>query len=148
MSQSTGGMLRPDGFDPIRRRDEMFKRIDHVEIAPSDLERSIVFYTEVLGFRMKERVQIGSPVLKQVVYLELGDTMLEMLDYVDPAPADHTIRVGYRIMALEVDSMEETLAFLAEKGIEPTEPPVDVGGGSLRAEIVDPDGLPIELRQW
>ena len=126
----------------------MFKRIDHVEIAPSDLERSIVFYTEVLGFRMKERVQIGSPVLKQVVYLELGDTMLEMLDYVDPAPVDHTIRVGYRIMALEVDSMEGTLAFLAERGIEPTEPPVDVGGGSLRAEIVDPDGLPIELRQW
>jgi len=126
----------------------MFKRIDHVEIAPSDLERSIVFYTEVLGFRMKESVQIGSPVLKQVVYLELGDTMLEMLEYVDPAPVDHTIRVGYRIMALEVDSMEGTLAFLAERGIEPTEPPVDVGGGSLRAEIVDPDGLPIELRQW
>jgi len=126
----------------------MFKRIDHVEIAPSDLERSIVFYTEVLGFRMKESVQIGSPVLKQVVYLELGDTMLEMLEYVDPAPVDHTIRVGYRIMALEVDSMEETLAFLAKRGIEPTRPPVDVGGGSLRAAIVDPDGLPIELRQW
>ena len=126
----------------------MFKRIDHVEIAPSDLERSIVFYTEVLGFRMKERVQIGLPFLKQVVYLELGDTMLEMLDYVDPAPVDHTIRVGYRSMALEVDSMGETLAFLAEKAIEPTQPPVDVGGGSLRAAIVDPDGLPIELRQW
>ena len=126
----------------------MFKRIDHVEIAPSDLERSIVFYTEVLGFRMKERVQIGLPFLKQVVYLELGDTMLEMLDYVDPAPVDHTIRVGYRSMALEVDSMGETLAFLAERGIEPTQPPVDVGGGALRAEIVDVDGLPIELRQW
>lgn len=126
----------------------MFKRIDHVEIAPSDLEGSIAFYTEVLGFRMKERVQIGAPVLKQVVYLELGDTMLELLEYVDPAPADHSIRVGYRIMALEVDNMEETLAFLAEKGIKPSVPPIDVGGGSLRAEIVDLDGLPIELRQW
>ena len=31
----------------------MFKRIDHVEIAPADLERSIAFYTEILGFRMK-----------------------------------------------------------------------------------------------
>ena len=126
----------------------MFKRIDHVEIAPSDLDRAIAFYTDVLGFRMKERVHIGSPVLEQVVYLELGDTMLELLEYVDPAPADHTIRVGYRIMALEVDSMEETLAFLADRGIEPTVPPVDVGGGALRAEIVDLDGLSIELRQW
>ena len=51
-------------------------------------------------------------------------------------------------MALEADSMEETLAFLAEKGIEPSVPSMDVGGGSLRAEIVDLDGLPIELRQW
>lgn len=126
----------------------MFKRIDHVEIAPSDLERSIAFYTEVLGFRLKERVQLDLPVLRQVVYLELGDTMLEMLDYVDPAPADPTIRVGYRIMALEVESMRDALAFLAEKGIEPTQPPMDVGGGALRAEIVDVDGLTIELRQW
>ena len=85
----------------------MFKRIDHVEIAPSDLEKAIVFYTEVLGFRFKERIHIGAPMLKQVVYLELGDTTLEMLEYVDPAPADHTIRLGYRLMALEVDNMEE-----------------------------------------
>jgi glyoxylase I family protein len=126
----------------------MFKRIDHIEIAPSGLERSIAFYTEVLGFRMKERIQIGAPMLKQVVYLELGDTMLELLDYVDPAPVDHTIRVGYRIMALEVDNMEEALAFLAAKGIQPSVPPIDVGGGSLRGEIVDVDGLSIELRQW
>jgi glyoxylase I family protein len=74
--------------------------------------------------------------------------MLELLDYVDPAPADHTIRVGYRIMALEVDNMEDALAFLAEKGIEPSVSPIDVGGGSLRGEIVDVDGLSIELRQW
>ena len=83
-----------------------------------------------------------------MVYLELGDTMVELLDYVDPAPADHTIRVGYRIMALEVESMDKALAFLAERGIAPTQPPMDVGGGALRAEIVDVDGLPIELRQW
>jgi glyoxylase I family protein len=126
----------------------MFKRIDHVEIAPADLEKSIAFYTEVLGFRLKERVPLDLPILRQVVYLELGDTMLELLDYVDPAPADPTIRVGYRIMALEVESMKGALTFLAEKGIEPTQPPRDVGGGALRAEIVDVDGLPIELRQW
>lgn len=97
---------------------------------------------------MKERIQIGTPMLKQVVYLELGDTMLELLDYVDPAPADHAIRVGYRIMALEVDNMEDALVFLAEKGIKPSVSPIDVGGGSLRGEIVDVDGLSIELRQW
>jgi glyoxylase I family protein len=126
----------------------MFKRIDHVEIAPSDLERSIAFYSDVLGFELKERIPIGSPVLKQVVYLGLGDTTLELLDYADPAPRDDSIRVGYRLMALEVDDMAESLAFLAERGVEPSQPAMDVGGGSWRAEIMDPDGLSIELRQW
>jgi glyoxylase I family protein len=126
----------------------MFKRIDHVEIAPSDIERSIDFYTSVLGFRMKERIHLGMPDLKQVVYLSLGDTTLEMLDYNQPAPPDPSVRVGYRLMALEVDDMQATLAFLADRGVEPSVPAMDVGGGSLRAEIVDPDGLPIELRQW
>ena len=97
---------------------------------------------------MKERIRIDAPVLKQVAFLELGDTMLELLEFVNPAPADHTIRVGYRIMALEVDNMEETLAYLAEKGIRPSVTPIDVGGGSLRGEILDVDGLSIELRQW
>jgi hypothetical protein len=65
---------------------------------------------------MKERIPIGSPVLKQIAYLGLGDTTLELLDYADPAPPDSSIRVGYRLMALEADSMEESLAFLAERG--------------------------------
>ncbi len=70
------------------------------------------------------------------------------MGYTPAKGTDHTIRVGYQMMALEVDSMGDVLAFLAEKGIEPTQPPMDVGGGALRAEIVDADGLPIELRQW
>jgi catechol 2,3-dioxygenase-like lactoylglutathione lyase family enzyme len=126
----------------------MFKRIDHVEIVPSDLEASIAFYTEVLGFQFKERIPIGAPNLRQVVYLTLGDTTLELLDMVDPAPADDVPRVGYRIMALEVDDMRETVAYLATKGITPSVRPMDVGGGSSRGEIRDIDGLSIELRQW
>ena len=126
----------------------MFKRIDHIEIASSDIERSIAFYRDCLGFEFKERHHLGLPMLRQIVYLTLGDTTLELLDYTEPGPPDHSVRVGYRCMALEVDNMEESLAFLATKGVAPSVPPMDVGGGSLRAEIVDPDGLPIELRQW
>lgn len=44
---------------------------------------------------------IGAPNLKQVVYLTLGDTTLELLDLVDPAPYDDTPRVGYRIMSVD-----------------------------------------------
>jgi predicted enzyme related to lactoylglutathione lyase len=33
----------------------MFKRIDHVEIVTDQLDRTVQFYTDVLGFAMKAR---------------------------------------------------------------------------------------------
>jgi 4-hydroxyphenylpyruvate dioxygenase-like putative hemolysin len=37
----------------------MFKRIDHVEIVTDQLDRTVQFYTEVLGFTVKSRDRIG-----------------------------------------------------------------------------------------
>ena len=127
----------------------MFKRIDHVELVPSSLEVTLDFYIRVLGFKERERLVVdGHPPLREVVYLELGDTVLELLDYDRPEPSTGPApRVGYRMLALEVDSMDEALAHLEKNGTRPSLGPFDAGG-SLRAEINDPDGLPIELRQW
>ncbi len=33
----------------------MFKRIDHIEIITGDLEKSVDFYTNILGFKVKDR---------------------------------------------------------------------------------------------
>ena len=128
----------------------MFKRIDHVEVIASDFERTLRFYSDVFGFQMRERITIPDhPPLMEVAYLTLGDTTLEVLHFGNPEPAAAPgPRVGYCALALEVEAMDEAVAYLATKGIHPTVPPVDVGGGSLRGEIVDPDGLTIELRQW
>jgi catechol 2,3-dioxygenase-like lactoylglutathione lyase family enzyme len=126
----------------------MFRRIDHVEIVPSDLDRSIRFYSDVLGFRLKSRHPAASPPLREVVYLTLGDTMLELLGVDTPAaPSSEAWQVGSRGLALEVDDMGAALLFLGEKGILPAWGPLDLGA-SVRSEIRDPDGLMIELRQW
>ena len=37
----------------------MFKRIDHVEIVTDQLDRTVQFYTEVLGFTVKARDRIA-----------------------------------------------------------------------------------------
>jgi Glyoxalase/Bleomycin resistance protein/Dioxygenase superfamily. len=47
---------------------------------------SITFYTEVLGFRIRERRQVEAPPLEEVVYVELGDTVLEFLSVREPTP--------------------------------------------------------------
>jgi glyoxylase I family protein len=126
----------------------MFKRIDHVEIVPGDLEKSIAFYTEVLGFRIRERRKVEAPPLEEVVYVELGDTVLEFLSVREPTPVSaEEWRVGYRMMAIEVEDMDQAVEYLKTRGIGISWGPANLGK-SKRAEIRDPDGLPIELRQW
>ncbi len=125
----------------------MFLRIDHVEIVPKDFERCISFYQEVLGFRLIQRQEVAAGPLREIAYLQLGDGVIEVMNYEAPAEAPAETTVGYRALALEVDSMEETVASLQEKGVAVTWGPMDIGG-SIRAEITDPDGLVIELREW
>jgi catechol 2,3-dioxygenase-like lactoylglutathione lyase family enzyme len=36
----------------------MFKRIDHIELVTADPQRAQGFYTEVLGFRMRESLTV------------------------------------------------------------------------------------------
>ena len=126
----------------------MIKRIDHVEITTGNLEETLAFYINVLGFKIKERNKMDRPPLQEIDFLTLGDTMIEILGVKDPAPlSTQTWQTGYRMMALEVDDMDKTLAELKSKGGEPTRPPMTMGK-SKRAEIKDPNGLSIELRQW
>ena len=132
----------------MSRESRIFKKIDHVEIVPSDFEKSLAFYRDVLGFTAGERHEINMAPLREIIYLSLGDTVLELLSVENPErPPKTPWRVGYRMMAIEVEDMEEALSFLAERDILPQWGPVDLGG-TKRAEISDPDGLGIELRQW
>jgi len=130
----------------------MFKRIDHVEIVTDQLDRTESFYTDVLGFRVKardriERSGLGVPI--DLVYLELGGTVVELILYdgaaVDPAPQKE--HLGYRMIALEVDDMQQTTDYLKQKGIDIVWGP-RITDTYVRAEICDPNGFHIELRQW
>lgn len=125
----------------------MFKRIDHVEILPSNFDRSMTFYKDVLEFRLVSRMPVPAGPLKEIVYLQLGDTVIELLHVENPAPIPASMTVGYRAIALEVESMETAITYLRDHGVYVTWGPIDLGI-SIRAEITDPDGLSIELREW
>ena len=125
----------------------MFKKIDHVEITPSNLDKTIGFFTEIFGFTVKMRKKVDSPPLEEVAFLELGNTVLELVAVKNPAPPSQVPQVGYRMMAIEVEDMDKAVEYLKSKGVEISMAPVSLGP-SKRAEIKDPDGLSIELRQW
>jgi glyoxylase I family protein len=129
----------------------MFKRIDHIELLTAQPERTIAFYTAVLGFKVRSRDRVpGTPLGPlDLAYLELGGTTVEVMCYPEakvPA-AQPEVRLGYRLMALEVDDMDTALALLKTRGVEAVWGPVR-RPAYARAEIRDPDGTHIELRQW
>jgi catechol 2,3-dioxygenase-like lactoylglutathione lyase family enzyme len=130
----------------------MFKRIDHVEIVTNQLDQTVQFYTKVLGFRVKARDRIESSGLGvpiDLVCLDLGGTVIELISYqgapIDPAPERE--HLGYRMIALEVDDMQKTADYLRNKGVDIIWGP-RVRETYSRAEICDPNGYHIELRQW
>lgn len=126
----------------------MFRRIDQVELIPADVDRTLTFYTDILGFSVRNRKRVDAPPMREVIYLELGDTVIEVLAVDSPNPAPQgPYHLGYRGIALEVTDMDQALSYLATKGVAATWGPVDLGT-SKRAEILDPDGLLVELREW
>ncbi|MCC6211673.1 MAG: VOC family protein [Burkholderiales bacterium] len=125
----------------------MFKRIDHIEIVTADEERAVRFYTEVLGFSVRSRATVPGGL--KLAYLDLGGTTVELMTWTEtrPAPRPESEHLGYRMMALEVADMQHALQELKAKGVECTWGPI-VRPTYARAEIRDPDGNSIELRQW
>lgn len=130
----------------------MFKRIDHIELLTASPDRTVVFYTGLLGFSERGRMRIPATPLGplDLVYLELGGTTLEVMCYPEAQSLlarSEQIRLGWQCLALEVEDMDAALAMLEANGVQPAWGPAK-RPDYARAEIRDPDGNPIELRQW
>jgi catechol 2,3-dioxygenase-like lactoylglutathione lyase family enzyme len=130
----------------------MFKRIDHIELLTAAPERTIAFYVDALGFRERERTRIAETPLGplDLVYLELGGTTIEVMCYPQATSIPFRSaeqRLGWQCLAIEVDDMSGALSMLAQKNVMVAWGPV-TRPDYARAEIRDPDGNPIELRQW
>jgi catechol 2,3-dioxygenase-like lactoylglutathione lyase family enzyme len=137
-------------------------RMSHIGICVSDLERSLRFYRDVLGFRPRNELAVrGEPAdtllrLKDVDlrarYLEREGVCIELLHYASPGHAgDGAPRamnaLGLTHLSLRVDDLEGFLPRLAEAGATVlSETRIDIPQARTRAIFVaDPDGTLIEL---
>jgi catechol 2,3-dioxygenase-like lactoylglutathione lyase family enzyme len=139
-------------------------RMTHVGICVSDVERSVRFYRDLLGFAYRSELRVqGEPsdtllrlrgVDLQAVYLERDGTRIELLYYAGPGPVgDDTPRPmnarGLTHLSLRVDNLKDTLATLRAAGVRVLdETMIDIPDfGAAAIFIVDPDGTLIELVQ-
>jgi len=108
-----------------------------------DIDRSVEFY-EALGFEERGRLPIRDEAINVFMGLPGDDPRLE-LTY-NHGVDSYEMGTGYNHIAVTVDDIDQALANLAEKGIEPEKPPYSVReGGSRLCFVRDPDGYRIEL---
>lgn len=105
----------------------------------TDPTKSVEFY-EALGFEKRRELPIRDEALNIFMGLPGDGDRLE-LTYNFEVPDDgYELGTGYGHVAVTVDDIQETLAGLAEQGIEPERPPYTVReGSSLLCFVRDPD---------
>ena len=108
-----------------------------------DIDRSVAFY-EALGFEEVGRMPIRDEAINVFMGLPGDGPRLE-LTYNFGVDA-YELGTGYNHIAITAADLDDTLAKLAEQGIEPEKPPYTVSeGGSRLCFVRDPDGFRIEL---
>ena len=142
--------------------------LDHISVTVSDLDRSLAFYRDVLGFREVERHRLEGEtismmagklnVIMQVVRLSPPKgpgILLDLQQYIQPKGSVSNAQLGmanHSHFCFGVQDMETAYRDLRAKGVQFVSPPVtfDLGKdwdyGALRVVFLkDPDGFILEL---
>ncbi len=124
-------------------------RLLHTMLRVGDLERSLRFYTEVLGMKLLRRKDYpgGSFTLAFVGYGDEKDTtVLELTHNWDTS--SYEVGTGFGHLAIGVDDIHATCAAIADKGGRVVREPGPMKHGStVIAFVEDPDGYKVELIQ-
>jgi lactoylglutathione lyase len=118
----------------------------HIGLRVTELQRSLAFYVG-LGFEVLGNVP--ETALGSLTMLKLPKDEFVSLELVHD-PRQGTVTVGgINHLVIQVESMSDTVAELADRGIR-VEPPQSPDGTDdfWTAWVSDPDGYRIELVQW
>ncbi|MBR2929215.1 MAG: VOC family protein [Oscillospiraceae bacterium] len=122
-------------------------RVHHVAIIGSDYEKSKHFYVDLLGFQVI-RETYRAERRDHKIDLQLDDLELELFIAADrPARPNYPEAYGLRHLAFRVDSVEETVEELGQRGIVCEPIRVDELTDKPMTFFFDPDGLPLELHE-
>ncbi|MBL4837188.1 MAG: lactoylglutathione lyase [Kordiimonadaceae bacterium] len=128
-------------------------RILHTMIRVTDLEKSLAFYTEILGMNLLRREDYSENRFT-LAFIGYGDenahTAIELTHNWDPSEQTHGTAFGH--LALAVTDIYATCKMIEDQGIQITRapgpmafPPKGKQETDIIAFIKDPDGYQIEL---
>lgn len=145
----------------------MINRVHHHTMTVSDMDRSLQFYRDLLGFSvLYDNVRENLPAYNQVMNLQdvklrvvllndrTAEAVVALLQFLNPAPKKREMSnlfVGSTALAVQTDDIDADYKRLLKAGVRFTCEPVDiVRDGRIAARLAygfDPDEIVIELYQ-
>jgi catechol 2,3-dioxygenase-like lactoylglutathione lyase family enzyme len=141
----------------------MTQGIEHVGLSVSDLERSIGFYRDVIGFSLARVMEcppemrlgevVGLPGCRaRIAHLQTGKAMLELFEYRDPSgkpllPDRSQADIGFIHVGITSTDVREDHARLRAKGVRFIHEPIEFRPGVWIAYFYGPDNEVCEIRE-
>jgi lactoylglutathione lyase len=123
------------------------KAIGHVALKVADIERSLAFYRDTLGFEEMMRLNRDDGAL-WLVYLRITDTQfIELFPGGEGARAPGSNATAINHFCLESHDLDATAAALRGRGLKLTVEPKMGADNNRQCWIEDPDGNRIEFMQ-
>ena len=119
---------------------------DYVILIVEDLDRSLEFYTQVLGLplghRAREYAQLDTGATRLGLYTRRAMSETLGMELTEPPPSAPGFEIGFKVADLDA-----AYAVLLERGAVSQIPPTDRPWGQRTAYVRDPDGHLVELAQ-
>jgi lactoylglutathione lyase len=143
----------------------MIDKIDHLAIVVSNLEKSMDFYGEALGFGEILRFDSKLPGIKRISFMDKSGGVIELIELEsEKIFVDDPAMPGFKHLCVAVTDFDADYERIKGMGVKVLEEPhvlnsehltmtrseidVNIKRGLKRAVFADPDGLPLEIMQW
>ena len=149
----------------VSTRSFQIRTVDHTGITVANLERSLAFWRDVLGFELSHRPHQTGELASEITGVPGADISIavlkgyghkiELLEYLAPADRRHLrprpCDVGSMHVAFVVDDLDALLRVIAASGWQAAGEPQTLKAGPNSGKCVvyvrDPDGTTIEFMQ-
>lgn len=143
----------------------MIKGIRHVGITVTNMERSLVFYRDLLGLIIERNMNESGQYIDNMLSMkdvrvntvkmsasDKGPTLIELLEFKShPQKSDSNSdvsKIGTSHVALTVDDLDQMYSKLTATGVKFNAPPQYSPDGYAKVTFChDPDNTPVELVQ-
>lgn len=122
--------------------------IAHTALTVRDMEKSLDFYTRVLGFKKAFEIRNPDTGAPWINYLYIGDEQFIELFYdgTKDNPWSEELR-GFNHLCLRVDDIKSVVERVTKEGAVITDGPKQGLDYNWQAWVTDPDGVRVELMQ-